>query len=106
MTAPAPARVASAPAVLARARRRSRLVQNGLWYLVMTALAVITVFPFAWMLLTSIKGPADPITSVPPQFIPNDPTLANYLKVWDALPVPSFFFNSLAVAVAVGLLNV
>jgi len=101
------ARVLAAPAgELARARRRNRFVQNGLWYLLMSALAVITVFPFAWMLLTSIKGPADAITSVPPQFLPNDPTIANYLKVWDALPIPSFFFNSLVVAVAVGLLNV
>jgi putative chitobiose transport system permease protein len=98
--------VVARPAPLVGARRRSRLLQDGMWYLVMTALAVITVFPFAWMLLTSIKGPADPITSVPPQFLPNDPTLANYLKVWDALPIPSFFFNSLVVAGAVGLLNV
>jgi putative chitobiose transport system permease protein len=96
----------TAPGVLVPARRRARLVQNGVWYLVMSALAVITVFPFAWMLLTSIKGPADPITSVPPQFLPNDPTIANYLKVWDSLPIPSFFLNSLIVAVAVGTLNV
>ena len=96
----------TAPGVLMPARRRGRLVKNGVYYLVMSALAVITVFPFAWMLLTSIKGPADPITSVPPQFLPNDPTIANYLKVWDSLPIPSFFLNSLIVAVAVGLLNV
>jgi putative chitobiose transport system permease protein len=100
------ATVVSAPSVLVRARRPSRLLKNGMWYLLMSALAVITVFPFAWMLLTSIKGPADPITSVPPQFFPSDPTIANYLKVWDSLPIPSFFFNSLVVAVAVGALNV
>lgn len=96
----------TAPAELLRARRRSRLVQNGIWYLVMSALAVVTVFPFAWMLLTSIKGPADPITSVPPQFLPSDPTIASYLRVWDSLPIPSFFLNSLIVAAAVGTLNV
>jgi putative chitobiose transport system permease protein len=100
------ARVVSAPAALVRARRPGRLVQNGMWYLVMSALAVITVFPFAWMLLTSIKGPADVLTSVPPQFLPSDPTIANYVKVWDSLPIPSFFLNSLTVAVAVGALNV
>jgi putative chitobiose transport system permease protein len=89
-----------------RARRRSRWLRDGTWYLVLSALAFVTVFPFAWMLLTSLKGPADAITSVPPQFLPNDPTLANYLKVWDSLPIPSYFFNSVVVAVAVGLLNV
>ncbi|MEA2608203.1 MAG: putative chitobiose transport system permease protein [Chloroflexota bacterium] len=98
--------VVSASAELVRPRKRGRRFQNGIWYLVMSILAVITVFPFAWMFLTSIKGPGDAITSVPPQFLPNDPTIANYLKVWDSLPIPSFFLNSLIVAVAVGLLNV
>jgi putative chitobiose transport system permease protein len=90
----------------ARARRRRSVASNGMWYLVLTAIAVITVFPFFWMLMTSLKGPLDPITSVPPQFIPNDPTLANYQRVLDALPIPRFFLNSVFVAVAVGALNV
>jgi putative chitobiose transport system permease protein len=89
-----------------RGGRRSRWIRDGGWYVVLSALAVVTVFPFAWMLLTSIKGPLDPITSVPPQFLPNDPTLNNYLKVWDSLPILSFFLNSATVAVATGLLNV
>jgi putative chitobiose transport system permease protein len=88
-----------------RAARRNRWLKNGAWYLVLTAMAVITVFPFAWMFLTSIKGPTDAITSVPPQFLPNNPTIANYLKVWDSLPIPNYFLNSTTVAVATGLLN-
>jgi putative chitobiose transport system permease protein len=89
-----------------RAPRGRRWLSTGLWYAVLTALAVVTVFPFAWMLLTSLKGPLDPINSVPPQLLPNDPTLANYTKVLDQLPIPTFFLNSLIVAVAVGALNV
>jgi putative chitobiose transport system permease protein len=89
-----------------RATRRGRWLRDGAWYIVLTAMAVITVFPFAWMLLTSIKGPSDAITSVPPQFFPNDPTLASYVKVWESLPIASFFLNSTTVAVATGLLNV
>ncbi len=89
-----------------RSRRRRERVGDAGWYVVLTAIAFITVFPFAWMLLTSLKGPTDPITSVPPQFFPTDPTLANYVKVWDSLPIASFFLNSVVVAVAVGLLNV
>ncbi len=89
-----------------RATRGSRWLSNGVWYIVLTAMAVITVFPFAWMLLTSLKGPNDLITSVPPQFLPNDPTLAAYVRVWDSLPIPSFFLNSTTVAIATGALNV
>jgi putative chitobiose transport system permease protein len=96
-------------AINQRARRRPRrgqLVSSGLWYVVLVVLAVITVFPFFWMLMTSLKGPGDPIYSVPPQFIPTDPTLAAYGRVLDLLPIPRFFVNSLIVAVCVGGLNV
>jgi putative chitobiose transport system permease protein len=88
-----------------RATRSSRWLRNAGWYVVLTAVAIVTVFPFAWMLLTSIKGPADPITSVPPQFLPNDPTLAAYARVWDSLPIANYFLNSTVVAIATGLLN-
>jgi putative chitobiose transport system permease protein len=88
-------------------RKRGRqVVSNGLWYLVLTAVAVITVFPFVWMLLTSLKGPTDPITSVPPQFLPAHPTLDNYGHVLDVLPIPRFFLNSVFVSIATGALNV
>ena len=90
----------------ARSRRRRGRASSALWYLLLTAIAVITVFPFFWMLSTSLKGPLDQITSVPPQFLPGNPTLANYEKVLASLPIPRFFFNSVVVSVAVGALNV
>jgi len=93
-------------AALRRRRRRRALASNAAWYVVLTALAAITVFPFLWMLLTSLKGAADPITSVPPQFIPGHPTLANYQKVLDSLPILKFFQNSIVVSIAVTGLNV
>ena len=101
--------VASPVLDLQRARRRRRprgVASAGLWYLLLAGLAVITVFPFFWMLMTSIKGPLDPIFSTPPQFLPSDPSLAAYERVLQTLPIPTFFLNSLIVAVSVGLLNV
>jgi putative chitobiose transport system permease protein len=96
-----------APALpLPVARRRLIKPKNVLWYVVLIGMSVITVFPFAWILLTSLKGPNDLIFSVPPQFLPNDPTLNNYAKVWDVLPVPHFFLNSIVVSVLVVVLNV
>jgi putative chitobiose transport system permease protein len=89
-----------------RRRRRRQLLSNAAWYVVLSLLALITVFPFLWMLLTSLKGPLDPIASVPPQLIPGHPTLANYEKVLASLPILKFFFNSITVAVFVCVLNV
>jgi putative chitobiose transport system permease protein len=76
------------------------------WYAVLLLIALVTVFPFAWILLTSIKGPLDLLFSTPPQFIPNDPTLANYGRVLDSLPIPTFFQNSIVVAIATTTGNV
>jgi putative chitobiose transport system permease protein len=101
-----PAAVALAGRDVRRRRRRRRAVSAIAWYAVLTGLAAITVFPFLWMLLTSLKGPTDPITSVPPQFFPASPTLANYEKVLASLPILTFFQNSIIVAVLVTGLNV
>ena len=97
------------PMVRVRRSRRSRL-RRGLeiagWYLLLTVIALITVFPLLWIVLTAFKGPTDPIFSTPPQFLPNDPTLANFGKVLDSLPVGRFFLNSIIVAGAVTGLSV
>lgn len=92
---------------VARVRRRTvrRTAEAAFWYLVLIAMAIVTVFPFAWILLTSLKGPADPIFSVPPQFLPNDPTLDNYTRVLDSLPVPTFFVNSIIATTATTILS-
>jgi putative chitobiose transport system permease protein len=81
------------------------VLENLFWYIVLTLLALVTVFPFAWVFITSIKGPTDPIVSVPPQFIPQDPTFDNYLRVWSLLPVGRFYLNSVIATLSVVVLN-
>ena len=85
---------------------RRRYVEAAFWYALLLSISVITILPFAWMLLTSLKGPEDAIFSVPPQILPEHPTLDNYGKVLDTLPVLAFFRNSIVVAVAVTVLSV
>jgi len=75
------------------------------WYLVLTLIAAFTIFPFLWVFFTSFKGPSDPIVSVPPQLIPHEPTLDNYIRVWNQLPIPYFFANSIIVSVSTVILN-
>jgi putative chitobiose transport system permease protein len=83
-----------------------RAAETILVYFLLCLVALITFFPFVWVLFTSFKGPTDPIFSVPPQLIPHEPTFANYLRVWQQMPVPSFFMNSILVAVSTVILNV
>ncbi len=94
-----------AAAIRARASRRKAL-ETIFWYLVLLLVAVVTVFPFVWIFFTSFKGPLDAIYSVPPQLFPHDFTLANYLRVWNNLPVAQFFINSVIVAVVTVVLNI
>lgn len=85
---------------------RRRYIEASFWYVVLVFMALITVFPFVWILLTSLKGPDDLLFSTPPQLLPNHPTLANYGRVLDVLPIPSFFLNSIVASTITTALNV
>ncbi|HMQ29351.1 MAG TPA: carbohydrate ABC transporter permease [Chloroflexaceae bacterium] len=87
-------------------RQRPRWASNLFWYGVLLLASLATVLPFMWLLMTALKGPGDAVFSLPPQFIPREPTLANFGRVWDQLPIWRFFLNSLFVATLTVALNV
>ncbi len=65
------------------------------------------LFPFAWMIVSSLKLPAE-LYAVPPTWLPRQPTLDHYRQVLFASNVPRYFVNSLvislgATALALGL---
>lgn len=87
-------------------RGRPRWVSNLLWYALLLLASLVTVLPFLWLLMTALKGPSDAVFSLPPQFLPRDPTLNNFARVWDQLAIWRFFLNSLFVATLTVALNV
>jgi len=92
------------PALRSQAARRKTL-ETIFWYAVLGVVAVITAFPFIWVLSMSVKGPHDAIYSVPPQLIPQEPTFDNYVRVWNQLPITRFFLNSVVVSISTVILN-
>lgn len=84
-----------------KAAQRRQMLENIVVYILLSLVAVITVFPFLWVFFTSFKGMNDPIFSVPPQLIPGDPTINNYTRVFSQLPVLNFYLNSLLVTLTV-----
>jgi putative chitobiose transport system permease protein len=78
-------------------RRPRAWAQNLFWYLLLGLASLITVLPFFWLLTTALKGPGDAVFSLPPQYLPNEPTLNNFVKVWNQIAVWRFFLNSLFV---------
>jgi multiple sugar transport system permease protein len=67
-------------------------------YALLIFVLVITVGPFLWELSTSLKGAGEDIYTSTPQFVPHQPTLGNYARVADAIPVWRYIGNSLVVA--------
>lgn len=66
-----------------------------LTYLLLTLGALVTLFPFAWMLLTSFKDFQELFTL---GFWPQDPTFSNYQQVLTQTKFLTWFANSLLVA--------
>ncbi|MFJ8074306.1 carbohydrate ABC transporter permease [Streptomyces sp. NPDC096176] len=75
-------------------------LQLVLCYVLLLAVLALTVGPFLWQLSTSLKGPHEDIFSSPPIFLPGEPTLDNYSRVAETIPVWDYAFNSLKVATA------
>jgi multiple sugar transport system permease protein len=85
------------PARPPTARRRRR----GRWlYVVLAAGLLVTLAPFLWMLLGSLKPEAE-LQQVPPTWWPETPSLDNFRQLFDRLDFPRFFANSVLVALAV-----
>lgn len=94
------------PADAVRTRARSPIPEKVFWYVVLFLLSFGTILPFLWIFLTAFKGPNDAVYSTPPQLIPHDPTLDNFVRVWNQLPIGRFFLNSITVAVGTTGLSV
>lgn len=67
--------------------------------------SLLSIFPFIWLISTSLKGNAENIFAYPPQIIPSDFTLQNYVGVWKKVNFVAYFINSMVVAGLTVVLN-
>lgn len=87
-------------------RRSSRSLRNSFFesrlffYIILSSGLVFTLLPFLMMILSSFKTNTE-VLRVPPTFLPQNPTLANYLTIFNdpRLPLLRFYGNSAFVAV-------
>ncbi|MDQ3457812.1 MAG: carbohydrate ABC transporter permease [Deinococcota bacterium] len=84
---------------------RGNLLTRLLTYLGLAALIVNGTFPLVWMMLTSLKQERE-LIRLPITYLPQDPTLQNYLQVFQALPFARFLLNSAVVSVGATILCV
>ncbi len=67
-------------------------------YILLIVMMFVAIGPFLWQFSTSLKGAAEDIYTSSLSLIPAQPTLDNYVKVGEAIPVWLYIGNSLFVA--------
>jgi len=82
---------------------RDALFKTIVWvFLILVTLYCL--FPFAWMLSTSLKTEAEAFR-MPPTWIPVEPTGASYVGIWVRKNFGTYFFNSTVISLATALLS-
>lgn len=86
-----------------QARIRSR-VRSTVVHILLSLWAVIVLFPFYWMVLTSVKSYGEYNSEYIPKFFTLSPTLQNYVDAFTAVPLGRYFTNTLVFTLITTLL--
>ena len=86
-----------------QARIRSR-VRSTAVHILLSLWAVIVLFPFYWMVLTSVKSYSAYNSEYIPKFFTLSPTLQNYVDAFMAVPLGRYFTNTLVFTLITTLL--
>lgn len=86
-----------------QARIRSR-VRSTAVHILLSLWAVIVLFPFYWMMLTSVKSYSAYNSEYIPKFFTLSPTLQNYVDAFTAVPLGRYFTNTLVFTLITTLL--
>jgi len=64
-------------------------------YAMLVIWAIMVLFPFYWMILTSVKSYASYNTEFIPKFFTLSPTFQNYIDAFTAVPLGKYFLNTI-----------
>lgn len=71
-------------------------------YILLITIAIVMIFPFYWMVITSLQ-PLSAVYKYPPEFFPSQPTFDNYKTIFSRFNFLRFTLNSLFVATTAAL---
>lgn len=77
-----------------RKTKAANLLVKTVVYLFLGIWAIIVLFPFYWMVLTSVKSYGAYSSEFIPQFFTLSPTLENYVEAFTAVPLGKYFLNT------------
>ena len=82
-----------------KARVRSRSIKT-ITYALLAIWAIVVLFPFYWMLLTSVKSYSAYSSEYIPKFYTLTPTFQNYVDAFTTVPLADYFLNTVIFTVA------
>jgi putative chitobiose transport system permease protein len=83
----------------------SNPLKNTPQFVVLIAIATLTIFPLLWLVSTAFKSPTENIFQTVPQLLPAQPTFDNFLKVWKNSRFDLYLWNSFFVSSITVFLN-
>lgn len=73
----------------------ARGVRNTFVYILLSVWAIVVLFPFYWMVLTSLKSYSSYSSERIPKFFTAMPTFKNYIDAFTEVPLSRYFLNTL-----------
>ena len=83
-----------------KAANRRKNARSTVIYTLLTIWAIMVLFPFYWMVLSSIKSYSAYNAEYIPQLFTLAPTLENYVSAFTAVPLDRYFLNTLIYTLA------
>ena len=80
-------------------------IKGFLIHFILISVCLFCLLPFLWLTSTALKGNLEDIFLYPPVFIPKYPTLDNFKKVLELVPILKYVLNSFIVAFFTVILN-
>ncbi len=80
---------------LERVARRNGRILSAVIYILLGVWALIVLFPFYWMILTSLKSYGEYSAEFIPKFFTLSPTVQNYISAFSDVPLADYFLNTL-----------
>lgn len=80
--------------------KRRNIVTKTLTYIMLSLWAIAVLFPFYWMILTSLKSYSEYSSEVTPKFFTLSPAFENYTEAFTSVPLGQYFLNTLIFTVA------
>ena len=82
-----------------------KFCEKFLSHIILIFISLLSIFPFIWLISTSLKGVNENIFAYPPTIIPQEFTWDNYIGVFKKVDFMAYFWNSVIVAGITVFLN-